>query len=310
MSSFIPNSFQVPNAFVDECLSELSSSAVVCYLFIVRKTKGWQKDEDAIAISQFVKGIGLSNRVVIKACNELVEFGLINQKTGSRNTKIFSVNMCRKVTSDEKSHVTNSHTSSDEKSHVTSDEKSHTENNSFKTTTKKQKDIYIKSGLDFSAWHALGQIDQQIVDDWLALRKTKKSPASQTVINRFAKQLTLAVQADFSVSECLEVAITRGWTGFEFEWIKNHAQPRTNNFSNQQFGKFIPDHNDTGWADEWPESPFDHSAESAGQASSELRDITDHRNISEVAGAVPVGGGIIGSEAGLDANTRGAGCDE
>ena len=182
---------------------------------------------------------------------------------------------------------------------------------SFESVKEPKKNINTKkSDLNFSAWHALGQIDQQTIDDWLALRKTKKSPASQTVINRFAKQLTLAVQAGFSASECLEVAITRGWTGFEFQWIKNHAQPRTNNFSSQQSGQFIPNHDDTSWADDWPESPFDQPAESAGQASGELRDITDHRDIPQMAGALPVRGRAVSAEAGLDANTSGAWCDE
>ena len=53
---FIPNSFQISNAFVDEMMGELSGNAVKCYLIIVRKTRGWGKESDAIAIGQFIDG--------------------------------------------------------------------------------------------------------------------------------------------------------------------------------------------------------------------------------------------------------------
>ena len=53
MSKFITNSFQVPNAFVDEAMFNLSGNAVKCYLFIMRKTLGWQKEWDYIPTAQF-----------------------------------------------------------------------------------------------------------------------------------------------------------------------------------------------------------------------------------------------------------------
>ena len=64
-SKFIPNSFQVPNAVVDELMAELSGAELKIYLFILRKTKGWNKEADAISVSQFMKACNLSNRKVI-----------------------------------------------------------------------------------------------------------------------------------------------------------------------------------------------------------------------------------------------------
>ena len=46
MSRFIVNSFQLPNAVVDELLRDISPNALKCYLVIVRKTIGWQKEWD------------------------------------------------------------------------------------------------------------------------------------------------------------------------------------------------------------------------------------------------------------------------
>ncbi|ESK54333.1 hypothetical protein [Acinetobacter tjernbergiae] len=38
MSRFVPNSFQITNAFVDDVMNKLSDASVKIYLLIVRKT--------------------------------------------------------------------------------------------------------------------------------------------------------------------------------------------------------------------------------------------------------------------------------
>ncbi|MEO3879290.1 hypothetical protein [Rheinheimera fenheensis] len=73
--------------------------------------------------------------------------------------------------------------------------------------------------LDYSQWPA--KPTEQVLKDWLSFRKTKRAPVSQTVINRFAAQLQLAVAAGWSVDDCLAESITRGWTGFEYQWLQN-----------------------------------------------------------------------------------------
>ena len=51
----IPNSFQMPNAFVDEVMVKLNDPAVKIYLVIVRKTRGWHKEFDSISLHPFFK---------------------------------------------------------------------------------------------------------------------------------------------------------------------------------------------------------------------------------------------------------------
>lgn len=131
-NGFIPNSFQVPNVVIDELMADLSLGELKCYLVTIRKTKGWNKECDAISISQFMKLTGLSNRVVIQACKSLVEHGLLVKRKGPRSINVFSINMCKKVTSDEKSHVTKSHATYDEKSQDPMT-KSHTQTNNKNT---------------------------------------------------------------------------------------------------------------------------------------------------------------------------------
>lgn len=93
MSKFIPNSFQIPNAFVDEYLDRLSGKAIKCYLLIARKTTGWQKVFDRISTPQFMEKCGIKDRkTAFAAIEELEAVKLINveRKQGEINT--FSLN--------------------------------------------------------------------------------------------------------------------------------------------------------------------------------------------------------------------------
>lgn len=89
---FIPNSFQISNEFVDSLMDELSGNAVKCYLKIVRKTRGWGKESDAIAISQFIDGKKLKDaRTVNAALSELEEAGLIQKHEIPGRPNVFSL---------------------------------------------------------------------------------------------------------------------------------------------------------------------------------------------------------------------------
>lgn len=91
MSKFIPNSFQIPNSVIDELLAKLTCAELKCYLYVVRKTKGWNKDSDNISVSQFMEVTGLSNRSVITACESLVQMGLLERSGGERKLNTYSV---------------------------------------------------------------------------------------------------------------------------------------------------------------------------------------------------------------------------
>ena len=57
MSNFIPNSFQTPNAYVDQFMHLLSGPEykVLCYL--VRRIFGFQKRQDRVSMRQITSGI-------------------------------------------------------------------------------------------------------------------------------------------------------------------------------------------------------------------------------------------------------------
>lgn len=79
-SKYIPNSFQMANAIIDDFLDVMSPLAFKCYALIVRKTRGWQKESDSIAQSQFMKRCNIKKAETVQAVlDELLELGLIGK---------------------------------------------------------------------------------------------------------------------------------------------------------------------------------------------------------------------------------------
>ena len=92
MSSFIPNSFQIPNIIVDEYFSKLNGNSIKIYLFIVRKTKGWNKESDGISHSQISKMLNIkSHNTIRKSLDELLGLSLINEVKKDGKYSIFFV---------------------------------------------------------------------------------------------------------------------------------------------------------------------------------------------------------------------------
>ncbi len=65
--------------------------------------------------------------------------------------------------------------------------------------------------------------NRQIVEDWLTLRKTKKSPVTETAMLGIERE---ARKAGLSVEDALKVCCERGWAGFKAEWISPQQGPQ------------------------------------------------------------------------------------
>lgn len=75
-----------------------------------------------------------------------------------------------------------------------------------------------KKGFDFKqALLDLG-IEENIVNDWLLVRKQKKATNTETAFKRIKSEIDLS---GISANECITLAIERCWMGFKAEWIKN-----------------------------------------------------------------------------------------
>ena len=219
-SKFIPNFLQVPNAVIDELLPDLTGAELKCYLVVIRKTKGWNKESDNISISQFMKATGLSNSAVIKACESLVKYGLLVKENGSRNTGIYAVNSYSKTTCEESSQVTceksspvkKVHSTCEESSQVTCEKSSHTINNIKNTIQNTNKKNIQKNSLTLLAEFG---IVGQLAEDFIAHRKSKRAAITKTVLVGYQRE---AHKAGIPLAEAITISIERNWQGFKAEW--------------------------------------------------------------------------------------------
>lgn len=80
----------VANAFVDDAMNKISDASVKIYLLIVRKTRGWTKESDALSLRQLEKLSKKSRPTVIKCLAELEKVGLIKMHNQSKYGNVYS----------------------------------------------------------------------------------------------------------------------------------------------------------------------------------------------------------------------------
>ena len=144
-NKFIPNSFQVPNVLVDEYITELSSHSFKLLLFIIRKTKGWQKQKDSISTTQLAKVLGLKKiKGVYPYIKELEALNLIkiNKKLGKVNQYSLGINfdkpVPKKVTTQTQTSPEKGYSPVPNKGTTTSPEKGDSTKGTIKTTNNKR----------------------------------------------------------------------------------------------------------------------------------------------------------------------------
>ncbi|WP_233116562.1 replication protein [Aggregatibacter actinomycetemcomitans] len=215
MSKFIPNAFQIPNSVIDELLAKLTCAELKCYLFVVRKTKGWNKESDSISVSQFMEVTGLSNRSVITACESLVEMGLLERSGGERKLNTYSVKAfdfsetgekSSSVKSGENFSETGEKSSSDlvKKVHTQNNNKNTIQNNNKKNTKKSESDLLAEFG-----------IVGQLAEDFIAHRKSKRAAITKTVLVGYQRE---SHKAGIPLAEAITISIERNWQGFKAGW--------------------------------------------------------------------------------------------
>ena len=215
-SRFIPNSFIIPNSVVDELMADMSGVELKCYLFVVRKTKGWNKECDAISLTQFVKFTGSGKTAVVDALKNLVDLGLLVKKTGVRNTSVYAINSFGNQTSSESELVQKANSTSSESELVTSSESEHTKNNNINTTTKNKNNNTRTAKTNVKDLLAEYGVTGQLADEFIAHRKCKKAPITERVMTLIANNARIAgIETSFAI----EIILARGtWVTFDATW--------------------------------------------------------------------------------------------
>ena len=71
-------------------------------------------------------------------------------------------------------------------------------------------------------------VSEQVWDDFIALRKAKRAPLSQTAL---AGILSEADKAMMTLEDALTECVTRGWQGFKAEWMKPKTTTKPERFA-------------------------------------------------------------------------------
>jgi hypothetical protein len=85
---FSANTFQFPNFIVDETLNKISGNALKLLIIIMRKTRGFSGNAEAISLTQFKDMTKLSRSTIVVALAELERLNLIEttrNKAGNAN---------------------------------------------------------------------------------------------------------------------------------------------------------------------------------------------------------------------------------
>ncbi|GLS27760.1 helix-turn-helix domain-containing protein [Marinibactrum halimedae] len=91
-----------------------------------------------------------------------------------------------------------------------------------KPLPKKSKPKTFKPNLDdWESWHWPERPSDECFDAWLDARKKSRGTISMRAFRLIGKELTLANMSGYTVEQCLDTAMMKGWRGFEFQWIKN-----------------------------------------------------------------------------------------
>lgn len=221
MSNFISNAFMMPNDLIDKgYMAKMKGAALPCYLFIVRKTRGWSKSSDNISTSQLVEATGYKKDAVLTGVDLLIEMGIVKKVSFQNRPSKYT--LTDNIIAVGNSDSDNSAIGKTDTAVVISDSnlsEKPTHKNNIKTTNTKTNVIsYSKAKFSFvEALKSLGA-DNQMINDWMLVRKNKKASNSETSFKNFMAQVE---KSKLPLNTILEICIVRDWKGFNASWLLN-----------------------------------------------------------------------------------------
>ena len=223
MNKFIPNSFQVPNVLVDEYITKLSSQSFKLLLFIIRKTKGWQKTKDTISTTQLAKVVGLKMiRKVYPYIAELEALNLIKVHKSQGKTNQYSLGknfdkvVPKKDTTQKETSTQKEQYPVPKKSSGTSTQKEHSTKDTIKTTNKKTiKEINKESLIEL-----FFDDEKPLVEILLDHREQMKKPLeTERAIRMLIKKIEhYAAEWEISLDDTVDFWLGENWMSIDVSY--------------------------------------------------------------------------------------------
>lgn len=182
-------------------------------------------------------GIGSYNTYK-KTLNDLIDFGFIKLIKDSKNghsSKIIALSKFDKATDKATDKAL------DKASIKASDEASDTIDKQVNKETIKQrnKETIYTDLFDFKNELIKYGANENLVKDWLLVRKNKKASNTKTALNSFLKQVE---NSGMDIDKVLEMCVYKSWVGFESKWVKDEikqTEPKYFKFYNHLLGKEV-----------------------------------------------------------------------
>jgi DNA-binding transcriptional regulator YhcF (GntR family) len=84
--------------------------------------------------------------------------------------------------------------------------------------TKKNKVASLQKSFSFKNELLNLNFDEQLVDEWLSIRKSKKAKNTETALKAFIREIK---KSNLPANEILQICVERSWSGFDASWINN-----------------------------------------------------------------------------------------
>lgn len=64
-------------------------------------------------------------------------------------------------------------------------------------------------------------VSPEVAEDWMQVRKASKATSTETAFNRIKHEIE---KSGLSANECITIAVSRSWRGFQADWVANMRQ--------------------------------------------------------------------------------------
>lgn len=161
------------------------------------------------SVSMLTEKCSMSQRSIFSHIDWLEKHGIVSRENRSGRSTIYHIDPCKFCTPANSAPITITEPSI---------ESSRESSSAFRL--KLQPEMRILEG-----------VNRQIATDFIALRKAKKSPLTETAVNGIRRE---AEKLGYTLERALTVCCERGWAGFKADWILRDeagrgAQSRTQN---------------------------------------------------------------------------------
>lgn len=212
------NNYQcIPRELVFD--KSLSDRARFVYCFMSCKPNDWD-----FYLEPMAREIGYSVDTLRKYINELIESGWLEKGEQERENGIFgAVSYTLKATKN---------TDTEKYRHGKNATQHNIDNIQKRDSINKEKeDNKLSSEKKFNFKQALLDlgVKENIVKEFLLVRKNKKATNSETAFKRIASEI---IKSGLTANECITISVEHSWQGFKAEWVNNIKPSRKNDFFN------------------------------------------------------------------------------